>query len=202
MAKKPVTKKAAPRKRAPPKKRKVSATKKHKNAVQRYVDWVKIRAIWEAEAQPSFKALEEQFGVSRQTISKHCKEEGWTRFNPNESGVQKAIRERADEKNAENPVEALVLEDPAPAGQTSPLAKSAAIEARAAVIDRHRREINLPRNRLYQALQENSFDKMKQAKITAETIAIIQATERKAWGLDGDQTFNVRVIESRRDHSD
>jgi len=63
-----------------------------------------------------------------------------------------------------------------------------AIAARAEVLTRHRNELNAARNRIYEALQEKDhdigFQKGKRAKITTEALAIVQAAERKAWGLD------------------
>jgi hypothetical protein len=83
---------------------------------------------------------------------------------------------------------------PAAPGDPLPMSKHAAIEARATVLDRHRRELNLPRQRIYAALNEGDFNKAKLAKISAETLSIVQAAERKAWGLDGDPTIVFQVI--------
>lgn len=40
------------------------------------VDWVALRAEWEAE-KTSFRQLAEKYGVSQQAISKRCKKENW-----------------------------------------------------------------------------------------------------------------------------
>ena len=69
-------------------------------------------------------------------------------------------------------------------------------DQRAQVLDRHRREWAAPRKLSYEAVQSRDFEKAKLAKITAETLQIIQANERKAWGIEqGDGDSNVFVIE-------
>ncbi|MBR0882906.1 hypothetical protein JQ608_38450 [Bradyrhizobium liaoningense] len=69
-------------------------------------------------------------------------------------------------------------------------ADQVAAELRATVIDRHRKEWSAPRKLAYDAIQKaatdpvTAYERAKLAKITAETLQIVQASERKAWGLD------------------
>lgn len=76
-------------------------------------------------------------------------------------------------------------------------AEQTAVELRAQVLDRHRKEWNAPRKISYEAVTERNFEKAKLAKITAETLKLVQDGERKAWGIDraeGDGKVTV-VIE-------
>lgn len=176
---------------------------------KRYIDWGKVRDEWAADQGLNFKMIADRFGMTKQAIQRRAGREGWKRVDPNESEVQQAMRTRADAKSVANPASVEVLppeETPAPPGKPTPRAKQAAIEARATIIDRHRRELNIPRNRIYKASQETDIAKAtseaKLAKLMAEGLAIVQANERKAWSLDGDQTRTIRIIQSRRDHCD
>lgn len=170
------------------------------------VDWVKVKAEWEADPTLTFKSLSERFGgtPTKQAIGQRAKRENWTRFNPNETDAQRAIREAADKmpETAKAVTGEVIAEPSVP--QVSDLGKHAAIAARAQVIDRHRRELNHPRQRIYAALQENDFNKAKLAKISAETLSILQAAERKAWGLDGATVIVVQqaIPPNERDQHD
>ena len=72
--------------------------------------------------------------------------------------------------------------------ERSEKAEKSAVELRAALIERHREEWKHSRARLYAAINEakkaRGFDSAKFAKIISETLTLIQAGERKAWGLD------------------
>lgn len=70
-------------------------------------------------------------------------------------------------------------------------AEDVAVDMRAQVLDRHRREWQPIRNRVYKQLdprtqmdEKTRFEMSKTTKINAETLAILQLGERKAWGLD------------------
>lgn len=165
------------------------------------IDWKKYKDLWEADITINFTTLERLTGVSRQSIGSRAKREEWKRINAKTPKMQRAVKTRADEKSASNPVVVEAIPSEVQASEPSAGAVNAAVEVRAGVLDRHRREWNLPRNRLYAALQENNFDKMKQAKISAEALTLIQNGERKSWGLDGDPTLVVQIIPpGRRDN--
>lgn len=65
-----------------------------------------------------------------------------------------------------------------------------AVNIRAAVLDRHRKEWSAPRKLAYDAIQKansnpaEAFERAKLAKITAETLQIVQVGECRAYGLD------------------
>lgn len=64
------------------------------------------------------------------------------------------------------------------------LSEHHAVNQRAMLIDRHRTEWNAPRKLSYEAVKAGDFDKAKLAKITAETLTLIQGGECRAWGID------------------
>jgi hypothetical protein len=64
------------------------------------------------------------------------------------------------------------------------LAESAALDVRARVIDRHRKEWSAPRKLAYEAIQSGNFERAKLAKITSETLTLIQSGECRAYGID------------------
>jgi hypothetical protein len=65
---------------------------------------------------------------------------------------------------------------------------TAEAERRAAIDQRRRLEWEEHRRHLKHAIDEADFESAKLAKITAETLQICQAGERRAWSLDSSQT--------------
>lgn len=61
-----------------------------------------------------------------------------------------------------------------------------AVDVRAQVLDRHRKEWAAPRKIAYEAVQRGDFEKAKLAKITAETLTLIQGGECRAYGINHD----------------
>ena len=66
------------------------------------------------------------------------------------------------------------------------MATSYAVDVRAQVIDRHRKEWAAPRKIAYDAVQRGDFERAKLAKITAETLTLIQGGECRAYGITHD----------------
>ena len=69
-----------------------------------------------------------------------------------------------------------------------------AVAERAAIISRHRREWSVSRGLVGVAVGKRDFDRAKLAKITSETLKIIQDGERKAWGLDAADPADKTVV--------
>lgn len=67
---------------------------------------------------------------------------------------------------------------------TAQLREDAAVSQRAQLLDRHRQELNGPRKLLYEAMTKRDAELVKLAKGAAETLRILQESERRAWGLD------------------
>lgn len=140
------------------------------------------RAMWEADPKATYGQVAMYFGRSKSTICRWANSEQWSKLKPTDNGY--AAHEAADQYRQK-------LADAGPdltPGAKQKIADTAVemvgTEMRAAILARHRTEWQAPRKIAYEAVKTNNFDKAKLAKITAETLGIIQANERKAWGLD------------------
>ena len=130
-------------------------------------DWETIRAEYEAGATQS--DLSRRHGLSRTAIQKRIKAEGWMQ------DVTASINRLAEAKVAG------VVAGCNPQKKAEAIDRAA--EQKAAVIRRHKEEWDRHKAIMDAALADGDFDRAKLAKITAETINIRQAGERKAWGI-------------------
>lgn len=143
---------------------------------------VKARALWEGDPTATFDSVGKITGTSKASVSRWAKAEQWEKLKPDMQGLMahRAVdhyEKRLDEYGPDL-TEAQKLEAQAKASQDT------AVEMRDAVLERHRKEWGAPRKLSYEAIQNNNFEKAKLAKITAETLMLIQSGERKAWNLD------------------
>ena len=76
-------------------------------------------------------------------------------------------------------------------------AEETAVELRAKVLERHRKEWSVPRGLVSEAVASRDVNKAKLAKITSETLKIIQDAERKAWGVDSGPDSKIQVVIER-----
>lgn len=164
--------------------------------------WQAIQTIWEYDPdEPTYNAASlrasEKFKFKppgKTTIESRAKKQGWERRG-SLNGINSAAQRKAD---------SLTLSDggPVPSDAKAPgisdgsdpkLAQAARDESenkRAEVIARHRNEwkqIAVLRQEALALRTSNpdiAMSKIKLAKIAAETTAIQQVGERKAWGLD------------------
>lgn len=159
--------------------------------------WEAGRLAWEVDPTMSLTKAAEIIGVSKQVCARRAKAEGWQKTSTNEAMLQKA-HEVADARTAGLEVaqppkdvskaKTVEVTDPA----------QAAVDVRASILERHRKEWDGARKNIYKAVQNSDFDTAKLGKITAEALSIVQAGERKAWGLDkAAETPSVVVIERR-----
>lgn len=145
------------------------------------------KALWEGDPQMTIRMVATEIGVPYATVDKWSKGgrdgkgEKWKkRLGDMSERAQQAadnykttLGELGPEITTEQQQQAV-----------ADAAEQTAVDLRATVLDRHRKEWNAPRQISYEAIKEKNFDRMKQAKITAETLKIIQDGERKAWGID------------------
>jgi predicted transcriptional regulator len=61
-----------------------------------------------------------------------------------------------------------------------------AADLRARVVQRHRVEWSGPRKLIYEAAKTNDYDKARLGKVMAETLTMVQAGERRSWGLNSE----------------
>lgn len=130
-------------------------------------DWEKIRAEYEVGATQS--ELSRRHGCSRKAIQQHILKEHWTQ------DVSSAIDRITSAKVAG------IVAGCDPAKKAA--AMDAAAERKAAVIARHKAEWEEHQRLIAEAVEKQDFNAAKLAKITAETISIRQAGERRAWGI-------------------
>lgn len=130
-------------------------------------DWGAIRIDYESGMNQT--ELSKKYHVSRKAIQKHINSEGWMQ------DVSQSINILAEAK-----VAGVV------AGCDSKkiaAALDAAAARKAEVINRHREAWEDLNSLHKRAVAEEDFQLAKLAKISAETQAIIQMGERRAWGI-------------------
>jgi hypothetical protein len=178
--------------------------------------WAYARARWENEPSCSFADLCELLGVTRQGIGKRARKEGWQKKANGADLTSKAHaaadarlaeefvknREGAPRASVDSPaVDTLPSSDPVsvaePDGDSLPpsqISEIASVTARADVIGRHRKEINAVRVILYRSIKSGDETMAKKVKANVESLAKLQETERKAWGIEsGDEKPTVVV---------
>lgn len=181
--------------------------------------WAQVRAAWEADPRMSFKEAGEPFDLGKATVHARAHRDGWKKLEQPQAMVQRA-HARADAAVVAS-VSPEAKSTPSVAPSTRELviaareekkdqptreptpdqraeAEAAAIDLRAKLIERHRKEWDIARKRVYEAANGNDFEKAKLGKITAEAIKIIQEGERKAWGIDLGDEKEVKVIIERK----
>ena len=152
------------------------------------------RAIYEATPGMTLAALSKELGVTVKVLAEWKGADDWkacARSIPNLSGRagQLANQFKVSMSELGKP-----LSDEVAAAEVSKeLAVQHAVDIRAAVLDRHRKEWSAPRKLAYDAISLSSkgdiaggFERAKMAKITAETLQIIQVGECRAFGLNHD----------------
>jgi hypothetical protein len=149
------------------------------------------------ESTPAtLKEVAKELGLSRRSIERWSSQDGgWKKVSGQH--IAGKAQELADRHRLA--VEALGR-DASPKRQqqaVQELTEDEAAAERAALLVRHRREWQLPRALMAEAVRERSTDKAKMAKVIAETTSITQKGERLAWGLDTDAGTKVQVIIER-----
>lgn len=160
--------------------------------------WAKFRALWEADPTMSQRDLAELAGVSQVAVQKRIKKEGWQKVS-DQGDLARRAYDKADKAaikggDALPVVQGAAAEHPDAVTAPSGVAAATAVELRAKVIERHRKEWDGARNNVYKAIQNADFEKAKLGKITAEALKIIQDGERKAWGLDKDEADKKELV--------
>lgn len=182
-------------------------------------DWAAARALWEADPTMTYEALGERIGQTRSTVYKYAKRNGWEKLTNSADLAKKAsaaadrvavsAREVAaedgngnidgnaetsggNEPPAKKPPTA--AERKAAVQPSSEEVQQAAVAMRAEIIERHRKEWSVSRGLVGEAVKQRDFERAKLAKITSETIKIIQEGERKAWGLDAADPADKPVV--------
>lgn len=157
------------------------------------------RVIYETTPGMTFVKLADETGISWRSLEERSRKEGWTRREllppTNMSDAAQAVADKYSGKLAEYGPEIGAEQKQVALQET---AAEVATDLRGQLIERHRREWGAVRNLVYDGLRKREYgDIAKLAKISAETLQIIQSNERKAWGIDkpGDDAKLTVVIE-------
>ncbi|HEX7641986.1 MAG TPA: hypothetical protein VF472_07190 [Burkholderiaceae bacterium] len=193
-------------------------------------NWAIARARWEGEPRCSYADVADFLGISKQAVGKRAVKEGWTKkLNlPAIAGRAHAIADKSIAREVmdastspgvvdDQPLHSAAVSPERPIPGTNPgtipdsknatpemlaqAVEDAAVDARAQILKRHRTEWVAPRNQIYKALKSTDIEQAKLAKITAETLKLIQDGERKAWGLDTGEMEQgqVRIVIERQE---
>lgn len=167
------------------------------------------RVLYESTPGMTQEKVAAEIGVSRRTVENWCIEDGWKKVPllppTNMTDAAQAVADRYTGKLSDYGDDISAEQKQAALKET---AVETAVDLRAQLLDRHRREWQPLRARVYKQLdpraamdEKTRFEMSKTTKINAETLAIIQLGERKAWGLDkpgeGDGPGNVTVVIER-----
>lgn len=145
------------------------------------------RAIYEANPKITLQQVAEETGISFGSIKRYSRNEDWQKKTDFER-----LQEEYKEQLPANPTEADRR------AVSDAISVEHALTERKRLLDRHRKEWELPRRLAYQAVQNNNFDTAKLAKISSETLRNIQDMERKAWGIDKNEPENnITVVIER-----
>lgn len=151
--------------------------------------WVAARALYEGTPGMTMAKLAEKTGLGKSSLERKANEQGWKKnfvMGQMTEEAQKAadmFAQKVDEFGPE-----ITAEEKQKIA--TEVVHQVAVDVRAEVLDRHRREWAIPRKLSQEAVllrdlkPGEAFDRAKMAKITAETLKILQDGERKAWGLD------------------
>lgn len=149
------------------------------------------KALYES-GRKTVKQIAVEIGTSSRTVERWARADSWKRVQNTPELSERAHRvasrlaqipEDAQPEERQQAVEAVTEQQ--------------AIDERAALLVRHRREWQVSRALLAEAVRERSNDKAKMAKVVAETTAITQRGERQAWGLDTDAGTKIQVVIER-----
>ncbi|MFJ1253838.1 hypothetical protein [Cupriavidus sp. CuC1] len=178
--------------------------------------WVLARARWEAEPLATFSDVAVWLGISKQGVQKHARLHGWRKrldmptlaarahLKADEQTVG-TMGQDADGSQTEAPQ--VVAPGPVFPGLSRPaipadvtlaqarkIAGDAAVDERAELLTRHRREWGAVRNLAYAAIKSKDLIQARTAKTIAEAVKTIQDGERKSWGLDSGDEGPVKVV--------
>ena len=147
--------------------------------------WDIQRRQWEATPEMTFSDVSRALGVTRQAVRLRANREGWRKVAASEELTRLAVT-KAD---------AISATREEPLSDEEEKLKTDAVDKRAEVLARHRREWDGARKRIYMAVKSGDDKEAKLGKLIAEALAVVQAGERKAWQLDEKEAQTVVVIE-------
>jgi len=144
------------------------------------------QALWEGMPRETFATVGESLGIAATTIRGWASAGKWAKIPSGKLAQEAQVAADAYTRQLSSLGPEITTEERDAAA--SEAGEMTAIQIRAAVLDRHRAEWSAPRKISYEAIKDRNFEKAKLAKITAETLMLIQTGERKAYGMDTKET--------------
>lgn len=145
------------------------------------------RAIYEATPGATCTSVAEELGgkVPVGTLRRWKAEDGWVSAQKTVPDLAGRAGQLANTFKVKMSELGKPLSDEVAASEAAKeIALDHAVDLRASVLDRHRKEWAAPRKLIYEAATKRDFELAKLAKITSETLQIVQVGECRAYGLD------------------
>ena len=145
------------------------------------------RVLFEAVPGATCESVGQQCGIPAGTIRRWKSEGAWKTAGRTITNLPGLAGELANSFGLKMKELGKPLSDDVAAEEAArELVVDHAVSIRAAVLDRHRKEWAAPRKLVYEAVTKRDFELAKLAKITSETLQIVQVGECRAFGLNHD----------------
>jgi hypothetical protein len=152
------------------------------------------RALFEGQPGATVDTVAAAVGVDQKLVRSWKSEGKWVVATRAAAGLSARAGELANKFKVRMSELGKPLSDEVAAAEASrEVAQEFAADVRADVLDRHRKEWAAPRKVAYEALQQagkgdiaGGFERAKLAKITAETLTLVQVGECRAYGINHD----------------
>lgn len=159
------------------------------------------RALYESLPDASFESVtaESRVGLSAGRVRKIAAKQGWRKAAGRQEELSGRALELANKIRTRMSELGKPMDDAVAASEAGrEVGDGFAVDVRAQVLDRHRKEWSAPRKIAYEAVQKSDFERAKLAKITAETLTLIQAGECRAYGIKPDEKEGATVVVVQR----
>lgn len=152
------------------------------------------RALFEGQPGSTIETVAAEVGVEAKLVKAWKTEGKWVAVTRGMSGMSARAGELANNFKVKMADLGKPLSDDVAAAEVAAAASQEfAVDVRAEVLARHRKEWAAPRKVAYEALQQagkgdvaGGFERAKLAKITAETLTLVQVGECRAFGINHD----------------
>lgn len=152
------------------------------------------RALFEGQPGSTIETVAAEVGVDPKVIKAWKADGKWVAVTRGMSGMSARAGELANNFKVRMSDLGHPLDNEAAAAEVAKAASQEfAVDVRAEVLARHRKEWAAPRKVAYEALQQagkgdiaGGFERAKLAKITAETLTLVQVGECRAFGINHD----------------
>lgn len=152
------------------------------------------RALFEGQPGATIDTVAAEVGVEPKLIRAWKAEGKWVVATKAAAGLSARAAELANNFKVRMSQIGTPLSDEVAAAEAArEVGQEFAVDVRAEVLSRHRKEWAAPRKVAYEALQQagkgdvaGAFERAKLAKITAETLTLVQVGECRAFGINHD----------------